>query len=131
MILLSSKHKKSEIVTIFIFPTFYILNLKKCSSQRDACDNQSQYSRLNIQYDSFSRFGIRLRNSIPQNTKLLLKQSLKKKIKMQLLQHLTKNKTYKEPEKLIHAFSRYLRPFFILYSLCLVCNNSVLAFKIP
>ena len=50
-----------------------------------------QFSRLNIQYNSFSRFGVRLWNSIPQNTKSLSKKSFKKKIKMQLLQHLTKN----------------------------------------
>ena len=49
---------------------------------------------------------------------------------MQLLQYLTKNKTYEEPKELIHAFSWYLRPFFIWYSLFLVYSNSVLAFKI-
>ena len=32
---------------------------------------------------------------------------------MQLLQHLTKNKSYEEPEKLIHALPWYLRPFFL------------------
>ena len=64
-----------------------------------------QYSRLNIQHNSFSRFGVRLWNSIPQSTKSLSKKSFKKKIKMQLLQFLTKNKTYEEPEKLIRAFS--------------------------
>ena len=41
-----------------------------------------QFSRLNIQYNSFSRFGVRLWNSIPQNTKSLSKKSFKKKIKM-------------------------------------------------
>ena len=68
-----------------------------------------QYSRLNIQYNSFSRFGVRLWNSIPQNTRSLSKKFFKKKIKMQLLQYLTKNKTYREPEKLVRAFSWYLR----------------------
>ena len=63
-----------------------------------------QYSQLNIQYNSLSRFGVRLWNSIPQNTKSLSKIYFKKKISMQLLQHLTKMEIYEEPEKLIHAF---------------------------
>ena len=64
-----------------------------------------QYSRLNIQYNSFSRFGVRLWNSIPQNTKSLSKKSFKKRIKKQLFQYLIKNKTYEEPERLVRAFS--------------------------
>ena len=52
---------------------------------------------------------------------------------MQLLQHLTKNKSYEEPEKLIHALPWYLRPFllfvlffpffFIWYNLFFVYNT--------
>ena len=63
-----------------------------------------QYSRLNIQYKSFSRFGARLWNAIPQNIRSLSKKTFKKKIKTQLLQHLTNTGNYLEPEKLINAF---------------------------
>ena len=53
-----------------------------------------QYSRLNIQYISLFRFGVRLWNSIPQNTRSLSKKYFKK-IKLQLLQHFSKNKPTK------------------------------------
>ena len=64
-----------------------------------------QHSRLNINYKSFSRFGVRLWNAIPQHTKNLSKKTFKKKVKNHLLQYLNSNRTYQESEKLVEAFS--------------------------
>ena len=94
------KKAPSNICELFSYvDEHHYYNTRASSNKNMYC----QYSRLNIQYNSFSRFGVRSWNSIPQNTKSLSKKSFKKKIKMQLLHHLTKNKSYEEPEKLIHA----------------------------
>ena len=114
------KKAPSNIYELFSYvDEHHYYNTRASSNMNMYC----QLSRLSIQYNSFSRFGVSLCNSIPQNTKSLSKKDFKKKIKMQLLQHLTKNKSYKEPEKLINALPWHLRPFFhfffIWYSLFL------------
>ena len=73
-----------------------------------AARNKNMYclhSRLSIQYKSFSRFGVRLWNAIPQDIKSLSKKTFKKKVKNQLLSYVNKNGTYQESEKLVDAFS--------------------------
>jgi len=64
-----------------------------------------EHSILNIQYKSFSRFGVRVWNAIPQDSKSLSKKTFKKKIKNQLLQYINSNGTHQESEKLVVAFS--------------------------